>query len=165
MDKTYKLYLDDQISPQAFGIRYKPLEERLNQIDDQIPELQGEMDFLKIKYLSSDQVLHEAKDLYSRWLELLPEEKRNIVEAITEQIIIGSDDVTINLCYIPAPLEMTVTGQRNLSPVPPVFRREVSLPLENLANRYGSSLLGIPIPVSETVTVSGRFKCRQVGSV
>jgi hypothetical protein len=54
---------------EGFGRHYRPLEERLKQIDNQIPEVQGEIDFLKIQYLSSDQIFNEAKDLYSRWPE------------------------------------------------------------------------------------------------
>ncbi|MDD3926743.1 MAG: recombinase family protein [bacterium] len=114
MDKTYKLYLDDMISSEGFGERYKPLEERLSQIQDQIPEIQAEIDFLKIQYLSSDQIFNEAKDLYSRWPELSQEEKRKIVESITEQIIIGEDEVTINLCYLPPSSEMTANAQHNV---------------------------------------------------
>jgi len=113
MDKTYRLYIDDQITGESFGIRYKPLEERLKQIEDKLPELQGEIDFLKIKYLSSDQILKEAKDLYSRWPKLNDEEKRKIVENITEKIVIGTDDVIINLAYLPSPSEMMASKQRN----------------------------------------------------
>ncbi len=121
MDKTYKLYLDDQLSSQDFGSRYKPLEERYRQTQDQIPAIQGEIDFLKIQYLTSDQILHNAKDLYSKWPELNDEEKRKIVENITENIIIGKDDVSINLCYLPAPSELAASGQRNVRdwPRPP----------------------------------------------
>ena len=103
MDKTYRLYLDDRITGESFGIRYKPMEERVKQIQNQIPELQGEIDFLRIQYLSSDQILHEAKDLYSRWPKLTPEEKRRIIESITDNITVGSEDITINLCYLPSP--------------------------------------------------------------
>ncbi|GAG99391.1 unnamed protein product, partial [marine sediment metagenome] len=114
MDKTYRLYLDDKITTDGFGIRYKPQEERLKQIEEKIPELQGEIDFLKIQYLSSDKILNEAKDLYSRWPELVSEEKRKIVENITEKIIIGTEDVTINLCYLPSPPKIMTSKQRNL---------------------------------------------------
>ncbi len=114
MDKTYRLYLDDKITTDGFGIRYKPQEERLKQIEEKIPELQGEIDFLKIQYLSSDKILNEAKDLYSRWPELVVEEKRKIVENITEKIIIGTKDVTINLCYLPSPPKIMTSKQRNL---------------------------------------------------
>jgi hypothetical protein len=47
MDKTYKLYLADQISKIGFGKLYKPMEERMGQIDEQIPILEGEIDYLK----------------------------------------------------------------------------------------------------------------------
>lgn len=107
MDKLYKLYLEDEISPAEFGRRNRPLEERVNQIDAELPELQGEIDFLKIQYLSSDQVLNEARDLYSRWPELLAEEKRRIVEHITEKIHVGTEEVTINLCYLPTSIPPT----------------------------------------------------------
>jgi len=114
MDKTYRLYIDDEITSKGFGKKYKPLEERLKQVEDKIPEIQAEVDFLKIQYLSSDQILHEAKDLYSQWPELTSEEKRKIVENITEKIIVGKDDVTINLCYLPSPSKMMTSGQRSL---------------------------------------------------
>lgn len=119
MDKTYRLYLEDQITSEGFGSRYKPLEERVGQIADQIPELQGEIDFLKIQYLSKDEILNEARDLYSSWSSLTTEEKRNIVESITEKVTIGKEDVTINLCYLPPSPELMATGQRNLIPALP----------------------------------------------
>jgi len=113
MDKTYRLYIDDRITGEGFGLRYKPLEERLKQIQDQVPELQGEIDFLKIQFLSSDQILNEAKDLYSRWPSLNSNEKRKIIENITERIIIGTDDVSINLCYLPTSPKLMASEQRN----------------------------------------------------
>jgi len=110
MDKVYKLYIDDQITPEGFGRQYKPLEERLKQTEDQIPELQAEIDFFKIQYLSSDQILNEAKDLYSRWLSLEDEEKRNIVENIMEKIVVGKEDIEINLSYIPSSMKSWQKG-------------------------------------------------------
>jgi len=114
MDKIYQLYIDDEITSQGFGTRYKPLEERLKQIGEQIPEIQGEIDFLKIQYLSKDEILNEAKDLYSRWNGLTIEERRKIVESITEKVIVGKEDVTINLCYLPTTSpELAASSQRN----------------------------------------------------
>jgi len=113
MDKIYRAYTNNEISMDSFGKRYRPLEERLKQIDNQLPEIQGEIDFLKIQYLSSDQIFNEAKDLYSRWPQLTSEEKRKIIENITENIKIGKEDVTINLTYLPSSSEMMATKQRN----------------------------------------------------
>jgi len=116
IDKTYQLYYDDKIDKEGFGVRYGPLNERNKQIEEQIPQLQAGIDFLKIQYASSDEIFHETKDLYSRWSQLNLEEKRKIVECITEKIIVGKDDITINLSYLPSSVEKIATSHHN--PVP-----------------------------------------------
>jgi hypothetical protein len=45
-------------------------------LDEEIPRLQGEIDFLKIQHLSKEQLVSEAEDLYTRWDDLSPEDKR-----------------------------------------------------------------------------------------
>ena len=96
MDKVYRLYMADQISAEGFGRQYRPLEERLKQLEDEIPRLQGELDFLKIRLLSSDEVLSEARDLYGHWGKLTAEEKRKIVENITDKITVGEEEIAID---------------------------------------------------------------------
>ena len=115
MEKVYQLYLEDQIGPEGFGMRYKPLEERARQMEEQLPCLQAEIDFLRIQYLSSDQILTEAQDLYSRWDDLIQEEKRKIVESITERIIVGKGEVTIHLAYLPSSSEVMAERPRNFT--------------------------------------------------
>jgi len=112
MDKIYKLYVSDQISADGFGRTYKPLEERLKALDERLPRLQAELDFLRIQNLSRDEIISEAQDLYSRWADLLPEEKRQIVENVVERITIGKDSVSIDLAYVPAPSEIAGKRQR-----------------------------------------------------
>ena len=113
MDRTYDLYMEDQITKNGFGRRYAPLEKRLEQLEDELPELEAEIDILKIHYLSSDAVLSEAKDLHSRWPSLKFAEKRQILETITEKVTIGDDEITINLCYLPSS-KMVTSSQRIL---------------------------------------------------
>ena len=113
MEKIYRAYINEEITMEGFGRHYRPLEERLKQIDSQIPEIQGEIDFLKIQYISSDQIFNEAKDLYSRWPQLTSEEKRKIIDNITEKIVIGTEDVTINLTYLPSSSKLAASGQHN----------------------------------------------------
>jgi site-specific DNA recombinase len=115
MDKLYHLYQADEISREGFGARYQPLEERQKQITDQIPHLQGEIDFLKVQYLSSDEILTEARDIYSRWLELEAAEKRKIIENIVEKIVIGKEDVAISLCYLPSSAEIMTERQHDVT--------------------------------------------------
>lgn len=113
-DKLYDLYLAGELSKEAFGKRNRPLEERLAQLGAEIPRLQGEIDFLRINYLSSADVVSEAQDLYSRWPSLEFEEKRRVVENITEKIVVGDGDISLELCYLPSSAELVSKEHRNL---------------------------------------------------
>jgi site-specific DNA recombinase len=68
-----------------------------------MPALEAEVDFLKIEQLSSETVLHGAKDLYKNWKTLPFEQKRSIIEVITKDITIGKSTININLAYQPNP--------------------------------------------------------------
>ena len=95
-------------------MHHKPLEERMVQLDAQLPELQASVDFLKIQYLSSDTVLQGAKDLYTHWPELDFEHKRTIVEVITERITVGKEDIEIKMSYLPSISGNAGKSQSNL---------------------------------------------------
>lgn len=101
MEKVYRLYINDDLSAQAFGRLYTPLEEREKQIEDEIPRVQGEVDFLKIKLLSSDDIVSNAQSFYSRWPDLEFNEKRRIVENLVHGIEVKKDTVLIELAFAP----------------------------------------------------------------
>lgn len=101
MDKLYRLYIGDNISDRLFAERNAPMEERRQQLDDEIPKLQAEVDILRLSVLSSDEVLSEARDLYSRWPKLPFEDRRQIVEAITDSILVADNEITVHLAYLP----------------------------------------------------------------
>ena len=115
LEKLYDLYFGDHVTKEGFTIKYTPLNERMKQLDDQIPTLQGELDFLKIQHLSQEEVISEATDLYTRWPALEQEEKRRIVENITQRITIGNSEVEIDLCYLPNSAEIMAGKQREFS--------------------------------------------------
>ncbi len=119
MDNIMRLYQAGNIPPNGFRRYYDPLDERSKQLGKQIPDLQANIDFLKIQYLSSDEILHEARDLYSRWSEFTHEDKRKVIETITEKIVIGKSDVTISLCYMPSATP-TEKSPDDLSSPPPL---------------------------------------------
>jgi hypothetical protein len=111
MDTVFQLYMANRISVDGFSSRNTPLEERLAQIEEQIPLLQGELDYLKIQYLSRDQILSEAKDIYTRWPDLERDEKRAIIEHTLERVVVGKEDISIELSYIP-PAKFMANGQQ-----------------------------------------------------
>ena len=112
MDVVFRLYMNSKLSADGFALRNGPLEERLKQVEEQIPQLQGELDYLKIQYLSRDQILTEARDIYTRWPELQREEKRTIIEHTLDRIVVGKDDISFELRYVPPSSDM-VPWQRS----------------------------------------------------
>ena len=115
-EKQTSLRIDGELSKEEFAAFYKPVQERLRQIEAQLPELEAEIDFLKIQSLSTDIVIQEATDLYQNWPTMPMEEKRSIVETITDKLIINEDSINISLAYLPpAPsFQNAETSSRNL---------------------------------------------------
>ena len=114
MDKTYQLYLKDQIPIEGFGKIYKPLEDRQKELTVELPKLQAEVDALGMRQLSAEEVLAEASDLHRRWLKFGQEEKRRIIESIVEKITLSKDEFDVTWSYLPSSEELT-KKQRNLS--------------------------------------------------
>ena len=77
------------------------MEEKQNQVEQSIMEIQGQIDALRMQSLDNSQILYDARNLHSQWNAFTQEEKKSIIELITESIIIGKEDIAINLSYIP----------------------------------------------------------------
>lgn len=102
MDNFIQMRLNNEISKELFAEKSKPMEEQLSQLNNQLPELQAEVDLLRIQHRSSDVVLSDAKDLYAQWGILSYEDKRSIVETITDRIAVGKEDIHIRMSYLPS---------------------------------------------------------------
>jgi site-specific DNA recombinase len=113
MDKVMELYLSASISKEGFKERYSPLELQRNQLRDELPRLQGELDFLKINLATSDDFIRQARDLYGHWDDLIHDEKRKIIEAVAERITLGKGEVDIDLCFRPSASQTAVEAQRH----------------------------------------------------
>ncbi len=97
------LFNKKQIPEDGFKDYYDPLDTQLKQLEAAMPELQGELDYLKIEQLNGNHLLHEAKDLYKKWPVMDDENKRVVVEQITKKVTIGREDVSILFRYNPNP--------------------------------------------------------------
>lgn len=102
IDKIYALYLADKLTMDDFGIRHQPLADRLRAIEGELPELQAQTDILRIDTLSREEIVSDARDLYSRWFGLPHDERRRVVETIVDRIVISDDAVDIHLHYLPS---------------------------------------------------------------
>lgn len=113
MDEFIRLRLENELNKETFAEYFKPLEIQKDQLENSIPELEAEIDFYKIQQLSASTVLHEAKDLYNRWLTMPFEEKRSIVEIITQSIVIDKQSINISLSYLPTPTQPFPKGGKS----------------------------------------------------
>jgi len=101
MSDLLNLRLEGELSKESFTSEYKPLEERVAQLDAQLPQLEAEIDVRTIQLLAGDTVVSVARTLLDEWHTMTMDQKRAIVETITTGIEIGKDDITITLAYAP----------------------------------------------------------------
>ncbi len=52
-------------------------------------------------------MMAEALNLHARWENMAGNERRRIVELLVRSIVVGKDEVTFNLCYLPRFEELT----------------------------------------------------------
>jgi site-specific DNA recombinase len=107
-ERLYRLYMDDGLSKDDFSRKHRPLSERRTQLEDELPRLQAKRDVLRISALSEAVVQADAVDLATGWDRLSEPEKRHLVETITDKIVVGKEEVAVNLLYLPG----QVTKQR-----------------------------------------------------
>jgi len=114
-EKYITLRVEGELTKEDFAKYYTPLQQQLKQFEEQLPVLQAEVDFLRIQLLSSETIIEHAKDLHSNWATLPFDERRTIVETITEKIVIHPDTIDIAFSYDPTPLLFQNGGnkQRN----------------------------------------------------
>ena len=101
IDRCFALYGEGKIDGDGFQRKHQPLHERRLQLEKELPQLQAEVDVTRISLLSQEETLAEARDLWSRWDNLSRDEKRLIVETITDRIVVGKEDVEITLLHVP----------------------------------------------------------------
>lgn len=119
-DRLYQLYQSGQFTAEDYGRRYHPLADRRRQLEDEIPTLTAECDVLRITLASDLEAFSEARDLYGHWNELETSEKRTLVEAITDKIVVGKEEIEIQLISLPM-AEKALDRERNsrAAPIPP----------------------------------------------
>ncbi|MGH8646147.1 MAG: hypothetical protein ACREX4_17480 [Gammaproteobacteria bacterium] len=52
IERLYELYLSGEIPKEGFERKYQPLYDRLKELENEIPRLQGELDFYTIQHRS-----------------------------------------------------------------------------------------------------------------
>ncbi|MEZ4927892.1 MAG: recombinase family protein [Saprospiraceae bacterium] len=102
VDNLFELYHEGQISKEAFKEQHTPIYTAQTQVEQSMNELQGQIDALGMQSIDNVQVLSDAQNLHKMWHTFTKEEKKAIIEAITLSIVVGKEDIAINLMYIPS---------------------------------------------------------------
>ena len=114
LDHLIELHLIKELATVGFHNHYNPPFEQLQQIQAQIPLIEGEILALRQNETSSQYLFKEAQNLYNKWNTLNRDEKRDIIESITDSIIIDNEDIVINLKYLIPPSLNGTDGPQNL---------------------------------------------------
>lgn len=129
IDRVYRLYVEEKLTGDDFTGFYKPLQDRKKSLEDETARAEAELDFMKVNRMSADEIVSEAGTLYGRWPKLSREERRSVIESITERITVGKGtegSIDIELAYLPVQstealsctnptsVEKAVNSQRNV---------------------------------------------------
>ena len=106
IQRTYDLYQQEKLDGDGFTKFYAPLEERRKQVEVTLPRLEAELDILRVNNVSAEEIATQASNLYDHWQTIPPEQKREIIEVIADTIVVGKDEITINLSYSPSSKDM-----------------------------------------------------------
>lgn len=101
IEVLFDLYKSKQLARNDFGARHGPLTARRRQLEEELPRLQADVDVAKVLTLSKGEVISEARDLANRWPGLPYEDRLAIVNTIASRIIVGKEDIEINLIHLP----------------------------------------------------------------
>ena len=115
MDMKMELYMAGQIPKDRFSEYYSPLDIQLRQIENSIPEIEAELDVLKIEHLNGDSIKQEAKEMFQKWQSLSHQEKRQMVEKVTNNITISGDEILFRFKYHPSYFQNPAKDPHNLT--------------------------------------------------
>ncbi|MDT8442891.1 MAG: recombinase family protein, partial [Desulfuromonadales bacterium] len=97
----------------TFTERFLPLKERKENIQDELPRLQAEIDFLETNAISKEYLIEQATTFASMWPILGYEEKIKLIDELVEAIRIQEDNLHFTLTYTP-PFRKLGKGAHNL---------------------------------------------------
>ncbi|HTK34923.1 MAG TPA: recombinase family protein [Caulobacteraceae bacterium] len=108
--RVFELYHAGQIPKEDFARHHRPISERRRQHEDEVPRLQAELDVMRISAASQEEAVLGAQTLTDRWPSLSASEKRQMVEATTSRIVVGKDEIEIDLLHLPVYQPTALTG-------------------------------------------------------
>ena len=101
IDSLLELWSDKAIVKSTFTGKYRDLCQRKEQLEDEIPRNQANIDHFKITETGKDYILSQTQFLYSLWDTLKVEEKDKIIRELVDEITVKKDELKFQLFYLP----------------------------------------------------------------
>jgi site-specific DNA recombinase len=116
--RVFDLYHLGQIAKDDFARHHRPVADRRRQLEDELQRLQAELDVMRISANSQEEAVLGARTLTASWPSLSSLEKRQMVEATTSRIVVGKDDIEIDLLHLPTTTHglTAATSDQNATP-------------------------------------------------
>lgn len=109
-DKCFELYQAGALTVAQFKERFQPLDSRRQGIDREIPRIEAEIDALNVEEVSCAHIASEGRSFYDNWPTMPEDRKRSVVELFLKSIVVGKEDMTVNLFTLPV-FELVADGQ------------------------------------------------------
>ncbi|REE80699.1 site-specific DNA recombinase [Lutibacter oceani] len=91
------LHLKGQIPTEAFEEYHKKPYEQSQQLKEHIIKLENEITNDTIHKKSTDFIIKNSKNIYEKWSTYKRDKKREIIDAVIENIVIGENEINFNL--------------------------------------------------------------------
>lgn len=101
IDNLLDLVNDGSLDRKTFSERIRGLQERKQQIETEIPRLEGEIDFIKTSELGKDYLLTKATTLYALWDTIDHDSHVKIARELTNGITVKKDELIFEYFYLP----------------------------------------------------------------
>ena len=106
-DKCFELYQIGALSAAQFKARFQPLDQRAQDIAREIPRIEAEIVALNVEEVTCEHIATEGRTFYDNWPKFDADRKRSVVELFLRSIVVGKEEVSLNLFTLPVFEKMT----------------------------------------------------------
>ncbi len=92
---------DQTIDRHTFSERFLPLKQRKEKIQEELPRIQAEIDFLTTNAISKEYLIEQATTFAAMWPVLNYEEKIKLIDELVDEIKIQENSLHFTLTYTP----------------------------------------------------------------
>ncbi|MCA9315316.1 MAG: recombinase family protein [Planctomycetes bacterium] len=114
LDRLFDLHAQGQLPTLGFRERYEPLDARRQQLKKELATVEGELNCFQMELQSEEQALAEAELILDRLQDSSLGIKRQALEILVREIVIGKEEVVLRLNYSPFPSLETPTRHHTL---------------------------------------------------